>query len=125
MGLLGGGGRAARRSAPTFPCRCARDMPRRTLLPPAPPRPGPSPTDPSMHCAKSRLMDGRTLAGGGTSLGLERAVPGPQPCLSDPTAIMPTEERLMSRESRRAVDSGSGHVQPQWGCSGDGPETQT
>ena len=27
---------AARRPAPTFPCRCARDMPRRTLLPPGP-----------------------------------------------------------------------------------------
>lgn len=27
---------AARRPAPTFPCRCGRDMPRRTLLPPGP-----------------------------------------------------------------------------------------
>lgn len=34
MGQRGAGAGAARRPAPTFPCRCARDMPRRTLLPP-------------------------------------------------------------------------------------------
>lgn len=44
--------------------------------------------------SRRHFSDGRTLAGGGTSLGLERAVPGPQPCLSDPTAIMPTGRRL-------------------------------
>lgn len=35
MGLRGVGV-AARRPAPTFPCRSGRDMPRRTLLPPGP-----------------------------------------------------------------------------------------
>lgn len=39
--------------------------------------------------SRCHFSGGRSLTGGGTSLGLEHAVPGPQPCLSDPTAIMP------------------------------------
>lgn len=44
--------------------------------------------------SRCHFSGGRSLTGGGTSLGLEHAVPGPQPCLSDPTAIMPMGRKL-------------------------------
>lgn len=48
-------GKAARRSAPTAPCLRARDMPRRTLLPPGPPQLGRPPAGQLLRTAREAV----------------------------------------------------------------------
>lgn len=93
-----GRGEAVRRSAPTAPSLRARDMPRRTLLPPGPPQLGRSPAGQLLRTAREAVGQSPRHAACRRRVEAEDTPPGARLGLCPPAPLSPLWEWLLAAE---------------------------